>query len=104
MSPESRESRIVEVANTPHHLGQPIEFSGYVDDFENNIAAIQFSLDDGVTWTTYEVVNATAERGVNWQFSYTPERAGCYLLKARAVDGTGATSPLVSGFAFEVLP
>ena len=26
-------------------------FDGYVDDFEHNVAAMQFSLDDGATWT-----------------------------------------------------
>lgn len=88
----------------PYRIGDSIEFNGYVDDFENNIAAIQFSLDDGGTWTTYEVSKAAPDKGVNWHFSYTPEQAGLYLLKVRAVDGKGGTAPVTSGFAFEVLP
>lgn len=87
-----------------HHVGEAITFSGYVDDFAHRIAAIQFSLDEGATWTTYETAETVADKGVNWQFVYTPAHPGCYLLKARAIDGQGNASPLVSGHAFEVLP
>ena len=87
-----------------YHVGEPIAFDGYVDDFDEGVSAIQFSLDDGATWTSYETAGAVAERGVNWRFAYTPERPGRYLLKARALDEQGRASSLVSGFAFEVLP
>ncbi|WP_160212669.1 hypothetical protein [Adlercreutzia aquisgranensis] len=87
-----------------HHVGQPIVFEGYLDDFDNGVAAVQFSLDDGVSWTDYDTSNAVAEAGLSWRFVYTPEEAGCYLLKVRAKSRSGAVSPLVSGFAFEVLP
>ena len=42
-----------------HVVGEPVVFDGYVDDFENNIAAMQFSLDDGATWTTYKTCTTT---------------------------------------------
>ena len=87
-----------------HVVGEPVVFDGYVDDFENNIAAMQFSLDDGATWTTYQTQGVTADKGVNWHFSYTPTRPGRYLLKARAVDGAGNASALVASYAFEVQP
>ena len=87
-----------------HVVGEPVVFDGYVDDFENNIAAMQFSLDDGATWTTYKTLGVTADKGVNWHFSYTPTRPGRYLLKARAVDGAGNASALVASYAFEVQP
>ncbi len=87
-----------------HHVGEPIAFDGYVDDFAHRVSAIQFSLDDGATWTTYETAETVADKGVNWHFIYTPTHPGCYLLKARAIDGEGNASPLVSGHAFEVLP
>ena len=86
-----------------HYVGEPVVFEGYADDFEHNIAAVQFSLDDGASWTAYPTQGARSDRGVRWTFSYTPQRAGRYLLKARAVDGRGAPSSLISSYAFEVL-
>lgn len=87
-----------------HHVGQPILFEGYLDDFDNGVAAVQFSLDDGVSWTDYDTSDAVVEAGLNWRFVYTPEASGRYLLKVRAKSRSGEVSPLVSGFAFEVLP
>ena len=68
------------------------------------VSAIQFSLDDGATWTSYDTDGAVIDKGVNWHFDYTPTRPGRYVLKARAVDKRGVASVLVSRFAFEVLP
>lgn len=86
----------------PYVVGRPIGFSGWVDDFERNIAAVQFSLDGGAHWTEYGTPGVSLERGVRWQFAYTPEKAGRYLLSVRSVNGSGEASTLVSGFAFEV--
>lgn len=93
-----------QAAHPVYHVGQSIPFSGYADDFDQGIAAIQFSLDDGATWTTYETEGTVTDKGVNWRFNYTPTRPGRYLLKARALDKQGSASALVSRFAFEVLP
>ena len=87
-----------------HRVGEPIEFVGYADDFEHAVAGVQFSLDDGASWTTYPTEGVREDRGVRWTFAYTPQVAGRYLLKARAVDGRGVPASVVSGFAFEVLP
>ena len=86
-----------------HRVGEPIEFEGYADDFENSVAGVQFSLDDGVSWTTYPTEGVRSDRGVRWTFAYTPQVPGRYLLKARAVDGRGVPASVVSGFAFEAL-
>lgn len=86
-----------------HRVGEPITFEGYADDFECAVAGVQFSLDDGVSWTTYPTEGVREDRGVRWTFAYTPQMAGRYLLKARAVDGQGVPSSVISGFAFEVL-
>lgn len=85
-----------------HRVGEPLEFDGYVDDFERNVSAMQFSLDGGVTWTTYPTTDVAIDKGVNWRFVYRPERPGRYLLKVRAVDGEGAASDIVAEYAFEV--
>ena len=88
----------------PYYAGRPIAFSGYVDDFEKPIAAMEFSLDGGASWTAYPTEAVDKSRGVNWQFVYTPPRAGRYLLQARPVTADGTHSPLVAGFPFEALP
>ena len=87
-----------------YRVGEPITFEGYADDFEHAVAGVQFSLDDGASWTTYPTVGVREDRGVRWTFAYTPQVAGRYLLKARAVDAAGTPSSVMSGFAFEVLP
>lgn len=87
----------------PYYAGAPIEFSGYVDDFERPITAMEFSLDGGVSWTAYPTASVDKNRGVNWQFVYTPQTAGRYLMKARPITASGPSN-LVAGFAFEVLP
>lgn len=87
----------------PYFVGRAIGFSGWVDDFEHNIAAVQFSLDGGAHWTEYGTPGVSLERGVRWQFTYTPQKPGRYLLSVRAVNGSGNVSTLVSGYAFEVV-
>ena len=82
-----------------HRVGEPLEFDGYVDDFERNVSAMQFSLDGGATWTTYQTAGAVIDKGVNWHFVYRPERPGRYLLKVRAVDGDGTVSDIVAEYA-----
>ena len=57
------------------HVGEEITFEGYADDCGDPIAAVDFSLDGGETWTTYETAGATAERWVYWNFSYAPQEA-----------------------------
>ncbi len=86
----------------PYFVGRAVGFSGWVDDFERNISAMQFSLDGGAHWTEYATPGVSSERGVCWKFAYTPQRPGRYLLTVRAVDGEGAVSTLVSEHAFEV--
>lgn len=88
----------------PYYAGAPIEFAGYVDDFDRTICAMEFSLDDGASWTAYPTAAVDKSRGVNWRFVYTPEAPGRYLLKVRPVTEDGEPSTLVAGFAFEALP
>ena len=90
-------------AKPPYFVGRAIGFSGWVDDFEHNIAAVQFSLDGGEHWTEYATSGTSAERGVRWKFAYTPTKPGRFLLSVRAVNGAGEASMLVSGYAFQVL-
>ena len=83
-------------------VGQQIVFEGYADDFGDAIAAVEFSLDGGETWTAYETENAYAERWVYWKFGYAPEAAGAYQLTVRAVTASGKVSPLAAAVDFTV--
>ncbi|ACV23316.1 Protein tyrosine/serine phosphatase [Slackia heliotrinireducens] len=87
----------------PHRINEPIELVGYADDFENAIAAVQLSLDGGVTWTEYPTDGAVRDVGVSWRFVYTPQQAGVYLMHARTVNGAGELSHVTTSFAFEVV-
>lgn len=87
-------------ANELCRIGEPRTFTGFVDDFESNIAAIEFSLDDGEHWTSYAVKDASPKAGISWSFSYTPTQAGWHFLKVRAQDGAGNPSDLISTIPF----
>ena len=83
-------------------VGQELTFEGYADDLGSPIAAIEFSLDGGQTWSTYETDDTRADRWVHWNFAYTPEKAGTYALSVRAVTASGIVSPLAADIAFSV--
>ncbi len=74
-------------------VGTPLAFEGYANDFDKAIRAVEFSLDDGETWTTCETRGTTAERNLYWRFECVPERAGVYELLVRSVNEDGAASP-----------
>ena len=84
------------------HVGEEITFEGYADDCGDPIAAVDFSLDGGETWTTYETAGATAERWVYWNFSYAPQEAGTYQLSVRARTESGRVSKMAANLVFEV--
>lgn len=74
--------------------GKPVTLSGYAEDYGKQIVSIQFSLDGGSHWTTYDVSDSTSDLWVYWTFSYTPEKPGTYRLQVRSVNSEGKTSPL----------
>ena len=84
-------------------LGSEVTFEGYADDLGTPIAAVEFSLDGGETWTSYETANATAEKWVYWHFGFVPEAAGTYQLSVRARTADGSVSPLAANVVFEVM-
>lgn len=82
--------------------GETIVFEGYADDYDVPVTAIEVSMDDGETWTTYEVEGATTDKWVYWYFGYTPEEAGTYKMQVRAVTAEGVVSPPASTIVFTV--
>ena len=71
-------------------VGKPVTFSGYAEDYGKQIVSVQFSLDNGANWTTYDVSDSTDDLWVHWTFSYTPERPGFYRLLVRSVNDARA--------------
>ncbi|MEG0016499.1 MAG: molybdopterin-binding protein, partial [Gordonibacter sp.] len=84
------------------HVGEPLTFEGYADDYDRAIAAVQFSLDEGENWTTYSLENAPMGRWVYWHFDYVPRKPGRYKMKVRAVNEYGTVSPSSATHIFEV--
>lgn len=83
-------------------VGEVITFEGYADDCGDAIAAVEFSMDEGKTWTTFATDGATADRWVHWNFHYTPEAAGTYKLMVQAKTVSGNVSPLAAHVVFTV--
>ncbi|MCI8468713.1 MAG: molybdopterin-binding protein [Eggerthellaceae bacterium] len=81
------------IPRTYGHVGVPVRFKGNAYDFGHRISAIQFSLDDGAHWTTYETPGTNDYQNLTWTFDYTPERAGFYVLRVRSVNDAGDVSP-----------
>lgn len=74
-------------------VGQTVTFRGYADDYDKRIVAVQFSLDEGRTWSTHDVSDTTADLWVHWTYAFSPERPGSYRLRVRSVNEEGRTSP-----------
>jgi len=72
--------------------GKPFRFEGYADALEQEVAAIQFSMDRGKTWTSYPTAGAKVGKWVYWYYTYTPAEEGAYVLMARAVTKDGLAS------------
>ena len=86
----------------PFAPGDQIAFEGYADDCGRAISGIEFSLDNGATWTSYETPGADSHKWVYWHFEYTPEEAGTYKLDVRARTADGTVSPVASSIVFAV--
>ena len=63
--------------------GQPYEFTGYVDGYDEKIASVEFSLDRGETWTKYDIGDMDRNKMVWWSFTYKPELEGAYCHRKR---------------------
>ncbi len=50
---------------------------------------IEFSMDNGETWTSYDVGDVDTAKWIWWNFTFTPEQEGAYVLSVRGttVDG-----------------
>lgn len=93
---------ILNTVSKSFKVGDLIAFEGYADDCGTQVTAVEFSLDGGETWTSYDTSSSNTEDWVYWHFDYVPENAGTYKLDVRAVTEDGTVSPLASSVVFEV--
>lgn len=93
---EFRNKPNVAICNTPEGeiipIGKPYVFEGYADAFNEQIAAVEFSMDGGQTWTSFDTSDSDKKKWVYWNFSWTPEEEGAYVLSVRAVTDEGRVS------------
>ncbi|MEC4273693.1 molybdopterin-dependent oxidoreductase [Adlercreutzia sp. R25] len=74
-------------------VGEEYVFEGYANGDDEDIVAVEFSMDNGKTWTRYETPNTEKDKWVYWHFGFTPQEKGAYVLSVRAVsDGLGAAN------------
>lgn len=73
-------------------VGTPYKFEGYADAINEQVTAVEFSMDGGATWTRFDTSDSDKKKWVYWTFEYTPEEAGAYVLNVRAVSGDGRVS------------
>lgn len=74
-------------------VGVPVRFEGSAYDFGCSIAAMQFSMDGGKTWTTYDTPGTNDYQNLFWTFDYIPTEPGFYVLMVRSVNSVGEASP-----------
>ncbi len=83
-------------------VGDLLSFEGYADDCGKQVVAVEFSLDNGETWTSFDTTQSNTEDWVYWHFDYVAEKAGTFKLDVRAVTEDGTVSPLASSVVFQV--
>lgn len=103
--PEAPHRAKVNVMNTVQDtfkVGDMVSFEGYADDCGTQVVAVEFSLDNGATWTSFDTTSSDTESWVYWHFDYVTEQAGTFKLDVRAVTEDGTVSPLASSVVFVV--
>lgn len=90
------------VEDSVFRVGDQVSFEGVADDLGSPIAAVEFSFDDGDTWTSCATEGATADKWVNWSFTTSFDQPGDYHMIARARTADGVVSPLSASLDFSV--
>ncbi len=77
---------------------------------ESPVRSVEVSTDSGRSWQTARLGDEQARYGWRfWDADWNPQRAGSYVLMARAIDQAGESQPLVeewnpSGYLWNVVP
>ncbi len=67
--------------------GEPIEFHGYAECYNQEVAAVEISMDRGKTWKRFDTPDSDLERLMTWTYDWTPTEAGSYTVYVRGVSG-----------------
>ena len=70
-------------------MGEPFEFHGYADCFDERVIAIELSMDRGKTWKRFETPDSNTNNLLTWTYEFTPESETAYCLYLRGVSETG---------------
>ncbi|MBS5451042.1 MAG: molybdopterin-dependent oxidoreductase [Coriobacteriia bacterium] len=75
--------------------GEPYTFKGYASAWDQPITALEFSMDGGETWSSWDTVDASVSQWVSWQYTWTPPEGvdTAYVLQVRARTADGAVTP-----------
>lgn len=69
--------------------GKPFTFEGYADAYDEAVVKLEFSMDNGKTWTPYDLGQTDPSKWVYWHYTWTPESDGSYVLMVRGTTDTG---------------
>lgn len=72
--------------------GVPHTFEGYADAYDEKIVSLEFSMDQGETWTKYDLGDTDVTKWVYWYFTWTPQTDASYVLTVRATTESGLVS------------
>ncbi len=75
-------------------VGVPITLEGCAESSGKAIVAVDFSLDEGVTWTRRSTEGSVPGKHLNWQFICLPDRVGLNRLMVRTVNEGGGVGPV----------
>jgi hypothetical protein len=81
------------IAQVNGSAGEPVRIKGYAYDFGHRVSAVQFSLNGGRSWTTYETPGTNDYQNLTWTFDYVPPLPGEYELLVRSVNDRDQASP-----------
>lgn len=69
--------------------GKPFTFEGYADAYDEAVTKLEFSMDNGKTWTAFDLGQTDPRQWVYWHFTWTPESDGSYVMMVRGTTETG---------------
>ena len=74
----------------PFSVGRAVTLKGRAFSPGNGISAVEVSTDDGQTWNPADIFYpGTRWTWSQWQFEWTPQAAGEFVIIPRCVDGNG---------------
>lgn len=74
-------------------VGSPVVIKGRSYDFGRAVKGVQFSLNEGDSWTTYPLEGMNDYQLVDWSFEFLLPQPGEYRLLVRSVNAEGTVSP-----------